>query len=163
MNKTKSIVTVIMVMIVTLIAFTACHNKKCKDGEKCEKASCCKDSACCDKCSDKCTVDNKCCDKCKVGEEKACCKEEKCCDKCEGKCTAENKCCDKCKAGEGKSCCKKEDACCKKDGAASNKVIDSVSVKEKAAGNYACPMHKDITSDKAGKCSKCGMEMEKTK
>jgi hypothetical protein len=37
MKKTKSIVTVIMVMIVTLIGFTSCHNKKCKDGEKCEK------------------------------------------------------------------------------------------------------------------------------
>ena len=26
---------------------------------------------------------------------------------------------------------------------------------------YACPMHPDVTSDKAGKCSKCGMELEK--
>jgi hypothetical protein len=74
MKKTKSIVTVIMVMIVTLIGLTSCHNKKCKDGEKCEKASCCKDTPCCDKCTNECTTANKCCDKCKVGEEKACCK-----------------------------------------------------------------------------------------
>jgi hypothetical protein len=38
-------------------------------------------------------------------------------------------------------------ACCEKDA-------------KKATGMYACPMHKDITSDKPGKCSKCGMEME---
>lgn len=24
---------------------------------------------------------------------------------------------------------------------------------------YACPMHPDVTSDKAGKCSKCGMAL----
>ena len=26
---------------------------------------------------------------------------------------------------------------------------------------YACPMHPDVTSDKPGKCSKCGMELVK--
>lgn len=26
---------------------------------------------------------------------------------------------------------------------------------------YACPMHPDVTSDKIGKCSKCGMELKK--
>ncbi len=26
---------------------------------------------------------------------------------------------------------------------------------------YACPMHPEITSDKSGKCSKCGMELVK--
>lgn len=25
--------------------------------------------------------------------------------------------------------------------------------------NYTCPMHPDITSDKPGKCSKCGMDL----
>jgi hypothetical protein len=25
---------------------------------------------------------------------------------------------------------------------------------------YSCPMHADITSDKAGKCSKCGMDLK---
>lgn len=73
MNNTKSIVTVIMVMIVTLIGFTACHNKKCKDGSTCEKASCCKDSACCDKFSDKCKAEEgKSCSK----KEDACCKKD---------------------------------------------------------------------------------------
>ncbi len=24
---------------------------------------------------------------------------------------------------------------------------------------YSCPMHSDVTSDKAGKCSKCGMDL----
>lgn len=27
---------------------------------------------------------------------------------------------------------------------------------------YACPMHPDVTSDKPGKCLKCGMNLEKT-
>jgi len=26
---------------------------------------------------------------------------------------------------------------------------------------YACPMHPDVTSDKAGTCSECGMALEK--
>jgi Heavy metal binding domain len=26
---------------------------------------------------------------------------------------------------------------------------------------YVCPMHPDVTSDKAGKCSKCGMALVK--
>jgi hypothetical protein len=29
-----------------------------------------------------------------------------------------------------------------------------------AAATYACPMHADVTSDKAGKCSKCGMNLK---
>ena len=28
---------------------------------------------------------------------------------------------------------------------------------------YACPMHPEVTSDKAGKCPKCGMELVKKK
>ena len=34
-----------------------------------------------------------------------------------------------------------------------------------AAGQvaYACPMHPEVTSDKPGKCSKCGMNLEKKK
>jgi hypothetical protein len=27
---------------------------------------------------------------------------------------------------------------------------------------YACPMHPEVTSDKPGKCSKCGMSLQKT-
>jgi hypothetical protein len=29
--------------------------------------------------------------------------------------------------------------------------------------SYVCPMHADITSDKPGKCSKCGMDLQKVK
>lgn len=28
---------------------------------------------------------------------------------------------------------------------------------------YCCPMHTDVTSDKPGQCSKCGMDMTKSK
>ena len=28
---------------------------------------------------------------------------------------------------------------------------------------FSCPMHADITSDKAGACSKCGMDLTKSK
>ena len=27
------------------------------------------------------------------------------------------------------------------------------------ASSYVCPMHKEVTSDKAGKCPKCGMKL----
>ncbi|WP_462244418.1 heavy metal-binding domain-containing protein [Ferruginibacter sp.] len=29
--------------------------------------------------------------------------------------------------------------------------------------NFVCPMHADVTSDKPGKCSKCGMDLTKSK
>jgi hypothetical protein len=32
-----------------------------------------------------------------------------------------------------------------------------------AAVKYICPMHADVTSDKPGKCSKCGMDLVKIK
>jgi hypothetical protein len=28
---------------------------------------------------------------------------------------------------------------------------------------FVCPMHSDISSDKAGKCSKCGMALKEVK
>ena len=28
---------------------------------------------------------------------------------------------------------------------------------------YVCPMHPDVTSDKPGKCSKCGMDLKEKK
>ena len=34
---------------------------------------------------------------------------------------------------------------------------------EAGAAGYSCPMHPDITSDKPGTCSKCGMELEQKK
>lgn len=133
-KQIKSIAVVIMVITATILGLTACHNKNCKKGdEKCEKASCCKDEKCCDKCSDKCTTDNKCCDKCKMGEEKPCCKKDS------ASCTKDSA--SMSGMGEKKACCEKD--------------------MKKATGMYACPMHKEISSDKPGKCSECNMEMEK--
>jgi len=34
-------------------------------------------------------------------------------------------------------------------------------VARQAKDKYVCPMHTDVTSDKSGKCTKCGMTMEK--
>ena len=31
------------------------------------------------------------------------------------------------------------------------------------AAQYACPMHRDVKSDKPGKCPKCGMELTAVK
>ena len=31
-----------------------------------------------------------------------------------------------------------------------------------AKGKYSCPMHPEVTSDKPGTCSKCGMDLEET-
>lgn len=35
--------------------------------------------------------------------------------------------------------------------------------KKMAAKDYSCPMHPEITSDKPGKCTKCGMDLTKKK
>jgi len=32
-----------------------------------------------------------------------------------------------------------------------------------AMASYACPMHPEVTSDKPGKCSKCGMDLTLSK
>ena len=32
---------------------------------------------------------------------------------------------------------------------------------QQAGAAYACPMHPEVTSDKPGQCSKCGMDLEK--
>lgn len=42
-------------------------------------------------------------------------------------------------------------ACCKYDRKESSAT---------AAALYVCPMHPDVTSDKPGKCSKCGMDLK---
>ena len=41
------------------------------------------------------------------------------------------------------------------------KKIETKKSKKVAAMTYTCPMHPEITSDKAGKCSKCGMDLVK--
>ncbi len=35
------------------------------------------------------------------------------------------------------------------------------STKKMASMDYSCPMHPEVTSDKPGKCSKCGMDLVK--
>ena len=35
--------------------------------------------------------------------------------------------------------------------------------KGKMAMNYSCPMHPEVTSDKPGVCSKCGMNLTRSK
>ena len=42
-------------------------------------------------------------------------------------------------------------------------MIHSEVLNENASANYVCPMHSDVTSDKEGKCSKCGMALVKKK
>ena len=39
----------------------------------------------------------------------------------------------------------------------------SKSSAEKKAITYVCPMHPDVTSDKPGKCPKCGMDLVEKK
>ena len=34
-------------------------------------------------------------------------------------------------------------------------------MKKMASMNYTCPMHPEVSSDKPGKCSKCGMDLVK--
>ena len=38
---------------------------------------------------------------------------------------------------------------------------DSIKKSDTKTAIYQCPMHKEITSDKPGKCSKCGMNLGK--
>ncbi len=67
-------------------------------------------------------------------------------------------CCASDKSGDKKSeCTKKEDASHKHD-------VNSDCMKKETTKNismYSCPMHPEITSDKEGKCSKCGMALTK--
>ncbi len=35
--------------------------------------------------------------------------------------------------------------------------------KKKMTMTYTCPMHPEVTSDKAGKCPKCGMDLVEKK
>ena len=41
--------------------------------------------------------------------------------------------------------------------------MDHSKIRDESAKAYSCPMHPDVTSDKAGKCSKCGMDLVKNK
>ncbi len=52
-------------------------------------------------------------------------------------------------------------ACCKYDRKAADASIQAAITDTVKA--YSCPMHPNVTSDKAGKCSQCGMDLTKSK
>ena len=62
---------------------------------------------------------------------------------------------------DGKKMKMKEGECMNMDGKMDKCDMMHSDKKHDAAVGYACPMHKDIKSDKPGKCSKCGMDLEK--
>lgn len=53
--------------------------------------------------------------------------------------------------------------CCKYDRKEDNTPLanPATDVEKTTAAAYVCPMHPDVTSDKPGKCSKCGMDLKK--
>jgi hypothetical protein len=65
MNKTKSIIAIIMLMTVILTGFTACNNKTKNKGNNSEQACCKKDGEACGKDSAACAKTEKdaCCKK----------------------------------------------------------------------------------------------------
>ncbi len=67
MNKAKSIVTIFIIMMVTLISFTQCKSN-CKENEKCEKKE-----ECCKKDSVECKKDTA---SCEHESKKECCKKD---------------------------------------------------------------------------------------
>ncbi len=95
---------------------------------------------------------------CKEGkncEKSSCCKK----DDCSGHCAKEENCCNKCSSGEKASCEKKDSTACSKD--EKKKCCKEDADNKNTAGKYVCPMHSNITSDKPGTCSECGMKLEK--
>ncbi|MCI0330990.1 MAG: hypothetical protein L0196_08630 [candidate division Zixibacteria bacterium] len=51
--------------------------------------------------------------------------------------------------------------CAKKDesGQTPAPPVDTAQAVQPAAATYYCTMHPEVTSDKPGKCSKCGMDL----
>ncbi len=69
-----------------------------------------------------------------------------------------------CKMKDGKKMKMKEGDCMEMSGKmCSDKMKKDMVKKDKMAMNYTCPMHAEVMSDKAGKCSKCGMDLVKNK
>jgi hypothetical protein len=67
-----------------------------------------------------------------------------------------------CTMKDGKKMMMKEGDCMEMSGKmCSDKMKKEMMKKDKMVMNYACPMHPEVTSDKPGKCSKCGMDMVK--
>jgi TusA-related sulfurtransferase len=50
-------------------------------------------------------------------------------------------------------------ACCKYDRKAGGTAVET----ETTAASYSCPMHPNVTSSMAGKCTQCGMNLTKSK
>jgi hypothetical protein len=69
-----------------------------------------------------------------------------------------------CTMKDGKKMMMKEGDCMEMSGKmCSDKMKKNMMKKGKMAMNYSCPMHPEVTSDKPGKCSKCGMDLTKSK
>ena len=67
-----------------------------------------------------------------------------------------------CTMKDGKKMMMKEGDCMEMNGKmCSDKMKKKMMNNGKMAMNYSCPMHPEVTSDKAGKCSKCGMDLVK--
>ena len=62
---------------------------------------------------------------------------------------------------DGKKMQMKEGECMDMDGKMDK--CSMMSKDAKTTAMYACPMHPEVTSDKPGKCSKCGMDLVKKK
>jgi len=69
-----------------------------------------------------------------------------------------------CTMTDGKKMMMKEGDCMEMSGEmCSDKTKKGMMKKDKMVMTYACPMHPEVTSDKPGKCSKCGMDLTKSK
>ncbi|MEO5978615.1 MAG: DUF6799 domain-containing protein [Chryseolinea sp.] len=70
----------------------------------------------------------------------------------------------KCIMKDGAKLLMKEGECMDMDGNVASSPKELKAKNEmKAMTNYVCPMHPEITSDKPGTCSKCGMALVKKK
>ncbi|MDQ3016442.1 MAG: hypothetical protein M3R25_06970 [Bacteroidota bacterium] len=67
-----------------------------------------------------------------------------------------------CTMKDGKKMMMKEGDCMEKSGEMCTDSMKAMSAgKKETAMVYACPMHPDVTSANAGKCSKCGMDLKR--